>query len=116
MIEKDLLLVAVNVSERPFDELAVIGTITDLPAGMLALGMGSITGAPKRVEPTEIPNAQQKNFFKNVIYRAEACQKLAQISRLQDYSLLSLSNLDPRHSSVGHSLVTSAATRFGTFP
>ena len=42
-----VLLVAVNVSGRPFGELAVTGTIKDLPAGMLALGMGSITGTAK---------------------------------------------------------------------
>ena len=42
-----VLLVAVKVSGRPFGELAVTGRIKDLPAGMLALGMGSITGTAK---------------------------------------------------------------------
>jgi hypothetical protein len=43
--------VAVNVNGRPFGELAVTGRIKDLPAGMLALGMRSITGAAKTGKP-----------------------------------------------------------------
>ncbi len=46
-----VLLVAVNVKGRPFGELAVTGRIKDLPAGMLALGMRSTTGAPKTKKP-----------------------------------------------------------------
>ena len=46
-----VLLVAVNVKGRPFGELAVTGRIKDLPAGMLALGMRSISGAPNIEKP-----------------------------------------------------------------
>jgi hypothetical protein len=42
-----VLLVAENVSGSPLGEVAVTGTINDLPAGMLALGMESIVGAPQ---------------------------------------------------------------------
>ena len=42
-----VLLVVENVSGSRFDEVAVTGMINDLPAGMLALGIGSIVGAPK---------------------------------------------------------------------
>jgi hypothetical protein len=42
-----VLLVAENVSGSPPGEEAVTGMINDLPAGMLALGIGSIVGAPK---------------------------------------------------------------------
>jgi hypothetical protein len=42
-----VLLVAVKVSGRPFDEAAVTGMIKDFPAGMLAAGIGSITGPAK---------------------------------------------------------------------
>src|SRR5512146_2543618 len=41
------LLVAENFSGRPFGEVAVTGTIRDLPAGTLALGIGSIVAAPE---------------------------------------------------------------------
>ena len=42
-----VLLVAEKVRGSPFGEVAVTGMISDLPAGMLALGIGSIVGAPK---------------------------------------------------------------------
>src|SRR5208283_1274211 len=42
-----VLLVAVKVKGRPLGEAAVTGMMSDLPAGMLALGMGSITGTAK---------------------------------------------------------------------
>ena len=38
-----VLLVAVIVSGRLFGEVAVTGTIKDLPAGMLALGISLLT-------------------------------------------------------------------------
>jgi hypothetical protein len=47
-----VLLVAENVSGSPFGEVAVTGMINDLPAGMLALGIGSIVGAPKMENET----------------------------------------------------------------
>jgi hypothetical protein len=62
-----VLLVAVNVSGRPFGELAVTGTIKDLPAGMLAPGIGFITGAAPSVVPTTMNNANEKDFAENVI-------------------------------------------------
>ena len=40
-----VLPVTVYVSARPFVEVAVIGMINDFPAGMVTLGIGSITGA-----------------------------------------------------------------------
>ena len=40
-----VLLVMVNVNGRPLAKEAVIGTMRDFPAGMVAGGMGSITGA-----------------------------------------------------------------------
>ena len=45
MVMRLVLLVAVKVRGRPLGELAVTGRMSVLPAGMLALGMGSITGA-----------------------------------------------------------------------
>jgi hypothetical protein len=42
-----VLLVIVKVNGRPLVEEAVMGTITDFPAGMVAAGMGSITGVAK---------------------------------------------------------------------
>jgi hypothetical protein len=65
-----VLLVAVKVSGRPFGELAVIGRMSDLPAGMLAFGIESINGAARRVEPIENPNPNQRNFARNFILRA----------------------------------------------
>jgi len=41
-----VLLVAENVSGLPLGEVAVTGRINDLPAGMLAFGIGSMVGAP----------------------------------------------------------------------
>ena len=41
-----VLLVAENDSGNPVGDVAVTGMISDLPAGMLALGIGSIVGAP----------------------------------------------------------------------
>jgi hypothetical protein len=57
-----VLLVAENVSGSPFGEVAVTGRINDLPAGMLALGIGSIVGAPKMESDTAVRQAtkQQK--------------------------------------------------------
>ena len=53
---------AENVSDSPFGEVAVAGMINDLPAGMLALGIGSIVGAPKMENGTADKQAtlQQK--------------------------------------------------------
>src|SRR5258707_538139 len=65
-----VLLVAVKVSGRPFGELAVMGTNSDLPAGMLALGIGSITGAARSIEPIERPKGNKRNSAKNFMYRA----------------------------------------------
>src|SRR3954471_21554855 len=62
-----VLLLAVNVSGRPFGELAVTGTINDFPAGMLALEIGSMTGAASSPMPTRIAKASQKNFAENII-------------------------------------------------
>jgi hypothetical protein len=39
-----VLLTAVKVNGRPFGELAVTGTMSVLPAGIFALGIGSIAG------------------------------------------------------------------------
>jgi hypothetical protein len=47
-----VVLVTENVSGSPSGEVAVTGTITDLPAGMLALRIGSTVGAPKREKGT----------------------------------------------------------------
>ena len=57
-----VLLVAENVSGSPCGEVAVAGMINDLPAGMLALGIGSIVGAPKMENGTADKQAtlQQK--------------------------------------------------------
>ena len=42
-----VLLVAVKVSGNPLGELAVTGMMSDLPAGILALGIGSMVGLPR---------------------------------------------------------------------
>jgi hypothetical protein len=47
-----VLLVAENVKGSPFGELPVTGMINDLPAGMLAAGIGSIVGAPDEENET----------------------------------------------------------------
>jgi hypothetical protein len=49
-----VLLVAEKVSGSPFGEAAVTGMINDLPAGILALGIGSIVGAPKVESETAV--------------------------------------------------------------
>ena len=54
MVMRLVLLVAVKVNGRPLGEQAVTGRISVLPAGMLALGIGSITGAAK-AENTKAP-------------------------------------------------------------
>jgi hypothetical protein len=43
-----VLLVKLKLNGRPLVEDAVMGTIRDFPAGMVAAGMGSITGAATR--------------------------------------------------------------------
>src|SRR5436190_9783921 len=43
-----VLLVAVKVSGRPVGDVAVTGRIRDLPAGTLALGIGSMDGAANK--------------------------------------------------------------------
>ena len=42
-------------------ELAVTGMISDLPAGMEAFGIRSITGAARAVEPMKRADANEKN-------------------------------------------------------
>jgi hypothetical protein len=54
MVMRLVLLVAVKVNGQPLGEEAVTGRISVLPAGMLALGMGSITGAAE-AENTKVP-------------------------------------------------------------
>jgi hypothetical protein len=49
-----VLLVAEKVSSSPFGEVAVTGMIKDFPAGMLALGIGSIVGAPNMEQGTAV--------------------------------------------------------------
>ena len=46
-IMRFVLLVAVKVKGRPFGEVAVTGMMSDLPAGMVTLPMGSMTGAAR---------------------------------------------------------------------
>jgi hypothetical protein len=62
-----VLLVAVNVRGRLFDDVAVTGIINDLPAGMFALGMGSMTGTAKRENGTKRQaGANRKNKRQNI--------------------------------------------------
>src|SRR3954449_3060690 len=56
-----VLLMAVKVRGRPLGELAVTGMISDLPAGMEAFGIRSITGAARAVEPMKRADANEKN-------------------------------------------------------
>src|SRR5262245_47548544 len=51
-----VLLVAVNVSGRPFGDVAVTGRIRDLPAGTVPLGIESMTGAANRENEIEKRN------------------------------------------------------------
>jgi hypothetical protein len=57
-----VLLAAENVSGSPFGEVAVTGMINDFPAGMLALGIGSVVGAPKMENE---PAARQTTIQQN---------------------------------------------------
>jgi hypothetical protein len=70
-----VLLAAVKVNGRPLGEPAVTGRIRVLPAGMLALGMGSITGAAK-AENTKAP----KNKKTQRIRRAFMMQMKANLT------------------------------------
>ena len=57
-----VLLLAVNVSGSLFGDTAVTGTINDFPAGMLALGIGLMAGAPEteNVAAARQPTTQPK--------------------------------------------------------
>ena len=62
-----VLLVAVNVRGRLFGDVAVTGTINDLPAGMLALGMGSMIGtARSEIGIKRQTDATRKNKRRNI--------------------------------------------------
>jgi hypothetical protein len=62
-----VLLVAVKVRGRPLGELAVTGTSKDLPAGILADDIGSITGAAAKTEPMD---SRQQSGGKNFMHEA----------------------------------------------
>src|SRR5947208_1218397 len=56
-----VLLAAENISGSPFGEVAVTGMINDFPAGMLALGIVSIVGAPKMDNEPAARQTMQQN-------------------------------------------------------
>ena len=95
MVMRLVLLAAVKVRGRPLGELAVTGRIKVLPAGMLALGMGSITGtaktgnnrAPKSKKTPEDTSAIHDMIRDDIISHPETARNLpAYLSRFPSCS------------------------------
>ncbi len=104
-----VLLVAVNVNGRPFADVAVIGRMSDLPAGTVTLPKGSITGAARTINASMGTTAKRRlNRIKkrHIMDKADLSINLAQTSAQLKFFLVT-----KRCRSRNRTLFVKAATR-----